>query len=101
MLTVEATEGPLHIARDCLGNRQRRIDYDLVQVMMIITMMMMMIIICNDNDLVQDGAEKELLKEIELISGVQVTEISSACSLIFAKAKNIKSCGDSFSYNGR
>ena len=99
-MTVQATEGPLHIARDCLGNRQRRIDYDLVQVMMII-MMMMMIIICNDDDLVQDGAEKELLKEIELISGVQVTEISSACSLIFAKAKNIKSCGDNFSYNGR
>ena len=82
-MTVEATEGPLHIARDCLGNRQRRIDYDLVQVMMIIMMMiitmmsitmMMMIIICNDDDLVQDGAEKELLKEIELISGVQVTE---------------------------
>ena len=28
----QATEGPLHIARDCLSNRQRRIDYDLVQV---------------------------------------------------------------------
>ena len=28
---IQATEGPLHIARDCLGNRQRRIDYDLVQ----------------------------------------------------------------------
>ena len=28
----------------------------------------------DDDDLVQDGAEKELLKEIELISGVQVTE---------------------------
>ena len=49
-----------------------------------------MIIICNDDDLVQDGAEKELLKEIELISGVQVTEISSACSLVFAKTKNLK-----------
>ena len=48
--SIQATEGPLHIARDCLGNRQRRIDYDLVQ----------------------DQAEKELLKEIELISGVQV-----------------------------
>jgi len=48
---VQATEGPLHIARDCLGNRQRRIDYDLVQ----------------------DMAEKELLKEIELISQVQTT----------------------------
>ena len=75
---IQATEGPLHIARDCLGNRQRRIDYDLVQVMMsimiMIITMMMMIIICNDDDLVQDGAEKELLKEIELISGVQVTE---------------------------
>ena len=40
----------MHIARDCLANRQRRIDYDLVQ----------------------DAAEKELLKEIELISQVQV-----------------------------
>ena len=30
--TVKATEGPLHIARDCLQNRQRRIDNDLVQV---------------------------------------------------------------------
>ena len=29
--SIQATEGPLHIARDCLGNRQRRIDYDLVQ----------------------------------------------------------------------
>ena len=48
---IQATEGPLHIARDCLGNRQRRIDYDLVQ----------------------DLAEKELLKEIELISNVQDT----------------------------
>ena len=49
--SIQATEGPLHIARDCLGNRQRRIDYDLVQ----------------------DQAEKELLKEIELISSVQST----------------------------
>ena len=49
--SIQATEGPLHIARDCLGNRQRRIDYDLVQ----------------------DQAEKELLKEIELISTVQDT----------------------------
>ena len=49
--TIQATEGPLHIARDCLGNMQRRIDYDLVQ----------------------DAAEKELLKEIELISQVQST----------------------------
>ncbi|XP_023335348.1 tektin-4 [Eurytemora carolleeae] len=46
---IQATEGPLHIARDCLANRQRRIDYDLVQ----------------------DIAEKELLKEIELIAQVQ------------------------------
>ena len=49
--SIQATEGPLHIARDCLGNRQRRIDYDLVQ----------------------DQAEKELLKEIELIATVQGT----------------------------
>ncbi len=46
----QATEGPLHIARDCLANRQRRIDYDLVQ----------------------DEAEKQLLREIELIAQVQV-----------------------------
>ena len=39
------------VPRDCLANRQRRIDYDLVQ----------------------DMAEKELLKEIELISSVQDT----------------------------
>ena len=50
----KATEGPLHIAKDCLANRQRRIDYDLVQ----------------------DHAEKELLKEIELISQVQVIHIN-------------------------
>ena len=28
---IQATEIPTHIARDCLGNRQRRIDTDLVQ----------------------------------------------------------------------
>ena len=28
---IQATEIPMHIARDCLGNRQRRIDTDLVQ----------------------------------------------------------------------
>jgi len=49
--TLQATEGPLHIARDCLGNRQRRVDYDLVQ----------------------DEAEKQLLKELELIATVQDT----------------------------
>ena len=43
---IQATEGPLHIAKDCLSNRQRRIDYDLVQ----------------------DMAEKELLKA-EMASG--------------------------------
>lgn len=28
---IQATEGPMHIGRDCLINRQRRIDTDLVQ----------------------------------------------------------------------
>ena len=28
---LQSTESPLHIARDCLTNRQRRIDTDLVQ----------------------------------------------------------------------
>ena len=28
---IQATEIPTHMARDCLGNRQRRIDTDLVQ----------------------------------------------------------------------
>ncbi len=37
---IQSTEKPLQIARDCLANRQRRID----------------------SDLVQDDAEKNLLK---------------------------------------
>ena len=37
---LQSTEIPMQIARDCLGNRQRRID----------------------TDLVQDNAEKQLLK---------------------------------------
>ena len=37
---LQSTELPMQIARDCLGNRQRRID----------------------TDLVQDNAEKQLLK---------------------------------------
>ena len=40
---IQATEIPTHIARDCLGNRQRRID----------------------TDLVQDDAENQLLKVIQ------------------------------------
>ena len=40
---IQATEIPTHIARDCLGNRQRRID----------------------TDLVQDDAENQLLKVIK------------------------------------
>ncbi len=28
---LQSTEGPMQIARDCLANRQRRIDSDLVQ----------------------------------------------------------------------
>ena len=30
-LAIQSTENPLHIARDCLSNRQRRVDTDLVQ----------------------------------------------------------------------
>ncbi len=60
----QATEGPLHIARDCLANRQRRIDYDLVQ----------------------DIAEKELLKEIELIAQVQVGINPSKTRIFVAKS---------------
>ena len=37
---LQSTDGPMHIGRDCLANRQRRID----------------------SDLVQDDAEKALLK---------------------------------------
>ena len=54
------TNHNLHIGRDCLGNRQRRIDYDLVQ----------------------DQAEKELLKEIELISQVLLTSDWSAAFIL-------------------
>ena len=46
---LQSTELPMQIARDCLGNRQRRID----------------------TDLVQDNAEKQLLK------------VSKICNIIF------------------
>lgn len=46
---IQSTELPTHIARDCLGNRQRRID----------------------TDLVQDNSENQLLKELEVISHVK------------------------------
>ncbi|XP_040564679.1 tektin-4 [Lepeophtheirus salmonis] len=46
---IKATEKPTSIARDCLSHRQRRID----------------------NDLVQDEAEKSLLRELEMISNVK------------------------------
>ena len=39
------------IAKDCLANRQRRID----------------------TDLVQDNTEKKLLQELEIISGIKAT----------------------------
>ena len=42
---LQSTELPMSIARDCLGNRQRRID----------------------TDLVQDNAEKQLLKVKNLL----------------------------------
>lgn len=48
---IQATEVPTQIAKDCLANRQRRID----------------------SDLVQDNTENQLLKELELISDVKAT----------------------------
>ena len=45
-LAIQSTENPLHIARDCLSNRQRRVD----------------------TDLVQDDAENNLLKVIEALA---------------------------------
>ena len=48
---VQATDVPKNIANDCLGNRQRRID----------------------TDLVQDNTENQILKELETISGVKAT----------------------------
>lgn len=48
---IQATEVPTQISKDCLSNRQRRID----------------------NDLVQDNTENQLLKELEVISQVRDT----------------------------
>ena len=48
---IQATEVPKAIANDCLANRQRRID----------------------TDLVQDNTENQILKELETISGVKST----------------------------
>ncbi|XP_041347663.1 tektin-1-like [Gigantopelta aegis] len=46
---LEATEEPLHIARQCLANRERRKGIDLVH----------------------DDVQKELIKEVETLEGVQ------------------------------
>ncbi|RUS87169.1 hypothetical protein EGW08_005101 [Elysia chlorotica] len=46
---LQATEEPLHIARMCLANREKRVGVDLVH----------------------DDVQKELLKEVETIEGVQ------------------------------
>jgi len=46
---LQATEEPLHIARQCLANREKRVGIDLVH----------------------DDVQKELLKEVETIEGVQ------------------------------
>lgn len=46
---LQATEEPLHIARQCLANRERRMGIDLVH----------------------DDVQKELLKEVETLEGVQ------------------------------
>jgi len=48
---IHATEVPTMIAKDCLANRQRRID----------------------TDLVQDNTEKKLLQELEIISSIKST----------------------------
>ena len=48
---IHATEVPTMIAKDCLSNRQRRID----------------------TDLVQDNTEKKLLEELEIISSIKST----------------------------
>ncbi len=47
--SLDATEGPLHIATDCLGNRDRRYG----------------------EDRVYDAVEVALLKEVEIINNVQ------------------------------
>ncbi|CAC5362654.1 TEKT1 [Mytilus coruscus] len=46
---LEATAEPLHIARQCLANREKRTDIDLVH----------------------DDVQKQLIKEVETIEGVQ------------------------------
>ncbi|XP_069134819.1 tektin-1-like [Argopecten irradians] len=46
---LEATAEPLHIARQCLGNREKRVSIDLVH----------------------DDVQKQLMKEVESIEGVQ------------------------------
>ncbi|KAK7088197.1 hypothetical protein V1264_022138 [Littorina saxatilis] len=46
---LQATAEPLHIARNCLGNRERRLKIDLVH----------------------DDVQKELIKEVETLEGVQ------------------------------
>ena len=52
---IQATEIPTHIARDCLGNRQRRID----------------------TDLVQDDAENQLLKVKKMFSATLLTYLKT------------------------
>ena len=51
---LQSTELPMQIARDCLGNRQRRID----------------------TDLVQDNAEKQLLKVSKICNIIILNDIS-------------------------
>ena len=63
----QATEGPLHIARDCLGNRQRRIDYDLVQVLII------WIIVIDFKLFKKDEAQNQLLK-LNIIEHYYITK---------------------------
>mgnify|MGYP001250981001 CR=1 FL=1 len=57
---IQATEIPTHIARDCLGNRQRRID----------------------TDLVQDDAENQLLKVIKRF-GSTIESFSQIVRIIY------------------
>ena len=59
---IQATEIPTHIARDCLGNRQRRID----------------------TDLVQDDAENQLLKVVQRFgSTIEAFKVQFVCIAVY------------------
>ena len=62
---IQATEIPTHIARDCLGNRQRRID----------------------TDLVQDDAENQLLK-VKCFNLILIFKRTFIYEILFIKKQN-------------